>query len=116
MFDRLAILTAYNVWSQLWGWDAYTHGIQARLSRLGFRATDSEQTLEGLSPEAKVIYGALTRKHQALHVAYERLRRRHPEVFPAWPGTRNIKSSDPYREFVRACGMDPACLDCWRSS
>lgn len=113
MFDRWAILTAYNVWSCAWGWDGYTRGIQARLSRLKFRASDPEQTLEGLSAEAKQIYGALTRKHFGKHVAYERLHRKRPDVFPAWPGTSSIKTADPYKDYVRTCGVDPACLECW---
>ena len=58
-FDRFDVCAAYNVFSQLWGWDAYTHGIQVRLSRIAYRPSNSEQTLGGLSYNAREIYAAL---------------------------------------------------------
>lgn len=107
-FNRWDIMAAYNVYSQLWGWDAYTHGIQARLVRLRYRDPSAE-TLEALTPNAKEIYGRLVRRHQGHSVAYDRLHRRRPDVFPAWPGTDNVGS---YARYVRQrLGINPAALD-----
>ena len=106
-FNRWDILAAYNVYSCSWGWDVYTHGIQRRLSRLRWRDRSGE-CLEDLSENAKRIYGGLERRHQGHTVAYNRLRRRRPNVFPPWPGLQHVRS---YRDFVRSLGVDPACLD-----
>jgi hypothetical protein len=106
-FNRWDVLAAYNVFSQLWGWDGYTHGIQARFSRLRYRDPGAE-ALEDLSDNAKRIYGHLERRHHGHAVAYGRLRRRRPDVFPPWPGTRSAGS---YASFLRRIGVDPACLD-----
>jgi hypothetical protein len=106
-FNRHDICAAYNLFSQSWGWDAYTHGIQARLTRLRYRDPGAE-TLEDLTANAKAIYGRLERRHHGDAVAYNRLHRRRPDVFPPWPGTQNVGS---YAGFLRKRGMDPACLD-----
>lgn len=62
-FDRFDICAAYNMFSILWGWDAYTHGIQCRLSRLKYKPSCSEEYLEGLSENAREIYTALVNRH-----------------------------------------------------
>lgn len=54
-FDRFDICAAYNLYSQLWGWDNYTRGIQARLHGLRYRAGDSAQRVETLSDNAFAI-------------------------------------------------------------
>ena len=114
-FDRYDICAAYNMYSVLWGWDSYTHGIQARLSRFRWRDPSGER-LETLSDNAKRIFGALVRRREHDSIAYDRLRRRRPDVFPPWPGTQNFRfsyaeGSTAYRAFVRRLGIDPAVLD-----
>lgn len=74
-FDRFDICAAYNLFSCFYGWDAYTHGIQCRLSRMRYRSP-SEETLDGLTENAKEIYAALVRKHAAVNVAYDRMIKR----------------------------------------
>ena len=64
-FDKFDICAAYNLYSQLWGWDAYTHGIQARLCKLTYRPSNSEQGLSGCSENAQEIYLQLVRRHQS---------------------------------------------------
>ena len=107
-FNRFDVCAAYNVYSQLWGWDSYTHGIQARLARMGWEAGAGSGRLEDLTENAKAIFGTLERRHQASAVAYNRLRRRRPDVFPSWPGLAHVKS---YSAFVRSLGLDVACLE-----
>ncbi len=111
-FDRWDILAAYNVYSQLYGWDHYTHGIQARLSRLHYHSP-AEQTVEQLSANGKLIFGRLVRKHQAKDVAYTRLNKRRPDVFPSWPGTYNLPTVDPYGNWLKRIGIDARALDVW---
>jgi hypothetical protein len=109
MFDRFDICNAYFMYSILWGHDSYTNGIQSRLRRIGYRPARSEEYLEGMSENAKAIYGALVRRHQGDFVAYERLYRRQPEVFGPWPGTNNCGS---VRSFLRARGLERA-IEAW---
>lgn len=63
-FDRFDICCAYNLYSQFWGHDKYTHGIQNRLSKLEFKPAPSEEFLEGLSENAFEIYVALVQKRE----------------------------------------------------
>lgn len=110
-FDRFDICAAYNMYWVLWGGDSYANAIGSRLSTIRYRPSHSEEYLQGLSENAKAIYGQLVRRRERLQVAYDRLRRRHPDVFIPWPGTRNIRHADPYRAIVRSLGIDPICLD-----
>ena len=117
-FDRFDICNAYMMYALLWGSDRdhYTNHISVRLSAIKYRPAHSEECLEGMSENAKEIYGRLERKHHANHVAYERLHRRAPSVFPAWPGSNNLRVraiDDPYRMYVRSLGVDARALDCW---
>ena len=61
-FDRFDICAAYNMYSILWGHDAYTNGIQARLARIEYRPSHSEEYLEGLSENAREIFDRLERR------------------------------------------------------
>jgi hypothetical protein len=68
-FDRFDIYAAYNVYSMLWGGDGctYENTIQVRLSRLKYRPADSEQTLGGLSENAREVYnGIVERQHRTV--------------------------------------------------
>lgn len=65
-FNRFDICAAFNVYSMLWGGDGcdYENTIQVRLSRLEYRPATSEQTLGGLSENARAIYNEIvSRKH-----------------------------------------------------
>jgi hypothetical protein len=116
--DRWAIMAAYYMYSVLWGGDGATYANQVnnRLHRLRFKPASAEETLEGLSPEAKRVYGCLELRHHRHYVAYNRWHRRRPDVFPPWPGTASFPRSrrgECYCDWVRSLGVDPACLDVW---
>jgi hypothetical protein len=71
-FDRFDICAAYNVYSVLWGGDGctYENTIQVRLSRLDYKPASSEQTLAGLSDNAREIYQELVKRHQQTTSGY----------------------------------------------
>jgi len=73
-FDRFDIVGAYNLFAALFGWDDYTHGIITRVARL--RARRLPEHVQGLSPNAKVIFGGLARRHCPTVVALGRFERR----------------------------------------
>lgn len=73
-FDRFDIVGAYNLFAALFGWDHYTHGIVARIARL--RAHRLPERVQDLSPNAKVIFGGLARRHCPTVVALGRFERR----------------------------------------
>lgn len=103
-FDRWDVCAAYHMFAVLWngGQPASSYGV--RLSRIGYRPAPSEQTLEGLSPNAKAIYGSLVRKHERLYTGFDRLYRRHPDVAGSWPGTRNMPGGNA-RAWLQARGL-----------
>ncbi len=98
-FDRFDICSAYHMYDILWNPTEYA----ARLRRLNFRPSHSEEFLEGLSENAKEIYGALVLKHERIHVAWERYARRNPNA-PRWPGTNNMPGNDP-RAWMESQGL-----------
>ncbi len=65
MFNRHDICTAYNLFSQHYGWDDYTYGIQARLDKIRFKPARSEEFLSGLSDNARGIYDAMVYRRVA---------------------------------------------------
>jgi len=69
-FDRFDILDAYNIYSQDWGWDDYTHGIQARLARMHFTSARGAETFRGLSENARAIYRGLVERRHATRSGY----------------------------------------------
>ena len=71
-FDRFDICAAYNLFSCLWGWDTYTHGIQVRLSRIQYRPAPLEEQIQGLTENGRAIFGALVRKHYPNRVGWAR--------------------------------------------
>lgn len=73
-FDRFDIVGAYNLFAALFGWDHYTHGIIARVARLWARRLP--ERVQDLSPNAKVIFGGLARRHCPAVVALGRFERR----------------------------------------
>jgi len=73
-FDRFDIISAYNLFSVLFGWDDYTHGIIRRISRL--RAHGLPERVQDLTPNAKVILGRLACRHCPSVVAFGRFERR----------------------------------------
>lgn len=109
-FDRWDVCAAYNMYAVLWNsTNAYIQGIQGRLSALEYWSP-SEQTFEGMSANARLIYGMLERRHHRHWVAYQRLRRRHPDVVPSWPGRMNNPELTE-ANWLRGNGIDPAALD-----
>ncbi len=76
MPNRFDVCAAYFMYAMLWSGSAYTNQISVRLAKLGYRPSPSEETLAGLSDEAKRIYGALVRRHEGDTVAADRLARR----------------------------------------
>lgn len=99
-FNRWDICAAYNMYAVGYNGDAAANEIGCRLSRLRYRPARSEETLAGLSENAKAIYGSLVRRHNALFVGYERLARRGHA--PPWPGTMWI--GDP-RKWLASTGL-----------
>jgi hypothetical protein len=91
-FDRFDICAAYNMYGLLWD---SGRKYSAALHRLKYRPAHSEEYLEGLSENAKEIYGALVRKHERIFVAWERYAKRNRNA-PSWPGTFNMPGQDPY--------------------
>ena len=76
-FDRFDIVGAYNLFAALFGWDHYTHGIIARIARIArLRARRLPERVQDLSPNAKVIFGGLARRHCPTVVALGRFERR----------------------------------------
>lgn len=73
-FDRFDILSAYNLFAALFGWDDYTHGIIYRISRL--RARGLPERVQDLSPNAKAILGNLACRHCPSIVAFGQFERR----------------------------------------
>lgn len=61
-FDRWDVCAAYNMYATLWGGDgcAYENRVQRRLSKLAYRASSSEERLEGLSENANQLDAANT--------------------------------------------------------
>lgn len=112
-FDRFDVCAAYGVYASDYGGDAYANSVGCRLSRLRFKPSCSEETLDGLTDNAKEIYGRIVVRQNGDYVAYERLHRRAPHVFPAWPGNRNV--GEP-RAFVKRLGVDASVLDSWRAA
>lgn len=109
MFDRWDICNAYFMYAMLWGHDSYTRGIERRLDEIGYRPRGNDEYLERMTPNAKAIFGALERRRHGDLVAYDRLHRRHPDVFPAWPGTNAVGS---VRRFLQSMGLERA-LEVW---
>ena len=89
-FDRFDTCAAYWMYDILWNPTEYA----PRLRRLGYKPSYREEFLENLSDNAKEIYGALVKKHNALMVGFERYAKRNPDA-PSWPGTRNMPRNDP---------------------
>lgn len=58
-FDRFDVCAAYNLYAVLYGHDDYTRGIQARLARISYKPSLSEEYLCGLSANAREIFTAL---------------------------------------------------------
>ena len=98
-FDRFDICAAYYMYDILWNSTAYA----AKLRRIGYRPSCSEEFLENLSENAKEIYGALVRRHNRLYVCWERYARRNPNA-PAWPGTDNMPRRDA-RAWIKSLGV-----------
>jgi hypothetical protein len=67
LFNRFDICAAYNQYAVLWGGDGCTEAnqIQARLARIDFRPSRSEEHLCGLSANAREIYAALVSRHHS---------------------------------------------------
>jgi len=109
--NRYDVFAAYYMFSVLYNGDSYANTIGRRLARLGYRPSRSEEYLETLSPDVKAIYGALVRRRDGQQVAYFRLHKRAPEVFPSWPGSIHVGKP---RQYVARLGLNPAALDCWQ--
>lgn len=71
-FDRWDICAAWNVYSMLWGGDGcrFENAIQCRLSAIRYRPAISEQSLAGLSENAREIYDDLVQAHQHCESGY----------------------------------------------
>jgi hypothetical protein len=99
-FDRYDICEAYAAYAQLW---APIRNIDERLHRIGFRLSPCF-SLEGMSENAKEIYGGLVRRNERLLVGFKRLYRRRPELAGSWPGTYNIPGGD-VRRYLQTKGI-----------
>lgn len=104
-FDRFDVCEAYAVYSMLYG---PRSDIDARLRRVEFCPAPALSGPDHLTENGKVIFGGLVRRSEREYVAYERLHRRRPDVFPAWPGSRSVGS--PARYVRDRLGLDPAAL------
>lgn len=114
--DRWEVLAAYNMYAVLWAGGPYADSVSVRLHALRYSPALPDQSLETLSPEAKAIYGQLELKHHQKHVAYQRWRRRRPDLFPPWPGSQYFKRTETcYQDWVISLGIDPACLTLWEA-
>lgn len=111
MCDRWTLVEAIYWYADHWhgGQSSYTYALFCRAGRI-FRPGPCAR-FESADPEVRRVYGDLVRKHEGPSVAYERLHRRRPDLFPAWPGARNIRSLRPYHSFVQSLGFDPSILE-----
>jgi len=110
MLNRFNIAHGYWLYALLWNGENVAQDYWRRLRNISYRPAPSQEYLETSDPEAKATYGRLVRKHHADYVAYERLYRRHPEVFLMWPGSHHVGTC---ANFVRSLGLDPRCLEVW---
>lgn len=61
-FDRFDICAAYNLYAMLYGHDDYTNRIQARLAKLNYRPSRSDEFVEHTSDNARAILRELVRR------------------------------------------------------
>lgn len=73
-FDRFDICEAYNLYATLYGHDAYTTAIFARLRRIKFRAAPRAEFLRGLTENGREILSALVRRRDGDAAARDLLR------------------------------------------
>ena len=79
-FDRFDICCAYNLYSQLYGWDDYTRGIQSGLRTVKFTPGYSEESVEGLNENARDILLDLVAKHRGEDTREDLRRQIRPET------------------------------------
>jgi hypothetical protein len=97
MFNRWDICAAYYHFDI--GYNPTGYG--ARLDRIGYRPSRSEELLQNISPGAKQIYGQLCMQHNRLYIGYSRYCRRNRNA-PIWPGTQNMRRGP--EEWIKSVG------------
>ena len=100
MFDRFDILAAYNVYAALFG----AESIKARIARIGFQPSRSEERPEGLSENAQDIYLALVLRLEGVDAAEKARREVRPEVGDV---TIVVENSDDDPFYVMLTVSDP---------
>lgn len=92
-FNRWDVLSAFYMYSVLYNGGRYAADVAARLRKLEFRPAPSEEKIEGLSENAKAIFGRLVRSQEWRDVAIQRFIKRANGRLPGLGA--------PYREIAK---------------
>jgi hypothetical protein len=96
-FDRFDICCAYNLYSQLYGWDDYTRGIQSRLRTIAFKPSHSDEFVERINENAQDILLELVARKKGEYTMEDLRRQIRPETGDV---TLKLENSDDDPTFV----------------